>query len=106
MHSVLKSGVTLLNQMHTPWESGKYIPIRDKSWWVPFCTHGATDKLIAGEPQPVAIFGYFFLGDGGPMEEVDGRGLGRALSTYSVPFLLCDDVSYESDDRTFRCKNI
>jgi hypothetical protein len=40
------------------------------------------------------------------MEEVDGRGLGRALSTYSVPFLLCDDVSYESDDRTFRCKNI
>jgi hypothetical protein len=30
-----------------------------------FCTHGAADKLIAGEAQPEPVFGYFLAEDGG-----------------------------------------
>jgi hypothetical protein len=33
--------------------------------WSTFCTHGAADKLIAGEAQSEAIFGYFLAEGGG-----------------------------------------
>lgn len=33
------------------------------------CTHGAAVKLFSGDPQSEAIFGYFFLADGGAGEE-------------------------------------
>jgi hypothetical protein len=56
----------LLNKMHTPCESGDYIPIFGQVLWSTFCTHGAADKLIAGEAQPEPIFGYFLAEDRGP----------------------------------------
>ena len=34
-----------------------------------FCTHGAVVKVVAGDPQSEAIFGYFYPADGGAGEE-------------------------------------
>ena len=34
-----------------------------------FCTHGAIVKVVAGEAQPEAVFGYFYPADGGAGEE-------------------------------------
>ena len=33
------------------------------------CTHGAIVKVIAGDTQPDAVFGYFYSADGGADEE-------------------------------------
>ena len=55
---------------------------------VPFCTHGAIVKVVAGETQSEAVFGYFY-----PRTEVRVRSrwpvaIGKALSVYSVNFLI------------------
>ena len=34
-----------------------------------FCTHGAIVKVVAGDPQSEAVFGYFYPADGGAGEE-------------------------------------
>ena len=34
-----------------------------------FCTHGAIVKVVAGDPQSEAVFGYFYPTDGGAREE-------------------------------------
>ena len=49
--------------------SGKYIyPYRIRPAST-FCTHGALVKVIVGETQPEAVFGYFYPADGGVGEE-------------------------------------
>jgi len=40
----------------------------DKSCEYP-CTHGAIIKVVAGDTQPEAVFGYFYPADGGVGEE-------------------------------------
>ena len=34
-----------------------------------FCTHGTIVKVVAGDTQPEAVFGYFYPADGGVGEE-------------------------------------
>ena len=55
------------NQMHSPWGRAIY------PCWISststLCTHGAIVKVVAGDAQPEAVFGYFYPADGGVGEE-------------------------------------
>ena len=55
------------NQMHSPWGRAIY------PCWInstsTFCTHGVIVKVVAGDTQPEAMFGYFYPADGGAGEE-------------------------------------
>ena len=56
------------NQMHSPLGRASIYPCRISSAST-LCTHGAIVKVVAGDTQPKAMFGYFYPADGGAGEE-------------------------------------
>ena len=55
------------NQMHSPWGRAIY-PCRISPAST-LCTHGAIVKVVVGDTQPEAVFGYFYPADEGEGEE-------------------------------------
>ena len=54
--------------MHSPRDWASIYPYRI-SFASTLCTHGAIVKVVAGDTQPEAVFGYFYSADGGAGEE-------------------------------------